>query len=44
MVDECREEYLNYIDQWQIHHADPVFYGSTPLCYEDWKAAGCPEG
>jgi len=30
------EKYLKYLRGWADSHAEPVFYGTTPVCYDEW--------
>lgn len=31
------EAYLNYIEDWQLTHADPAFDGLTPASFEEFQ-------
>lgn len=30
------ELYMNYLEEWQLNHADPVFDGMTPASFQEW--------
>lgn len=35
--DSAHERYLRYLQDWIIDHSDPLFEGSSPAGFDEWK-------